>query len=216
VSTVEDPAPKRWQVAASDVLRKVWLLTVRQDSVLTPAGKKLARIAVAHPGAVVILALDDSDRVLMIRQYRHPAGRELWEVPAGLRDVAKESLLAAAQRELHEETLYQARRWQTLVDYYTSPGFTDERIRIFLARDLVPPSADERARREAERAEKLRDGGDDEETYIVAGWVPLAEAAELALAGKLHNGPAIAAVLAGSAARARGFAGLRPADAPEQ
>jgi 8-oxo-dGTP pyrophosphatase MutT (NUDIX family) len=215
VSVVEDPAPERWQVTVSKALLKVWLLTVRQDGVVTPSGKELTRIAVTHPGAVVILALDDSERVLMIKQYRHPAGRELWEVPAGLRDVAQESLLAAAERELREETFYQARRWDTLVDYYTSPGFSDERIRIFLARDLVPPSADELARQEAERAEKLKNAEDDEETYIVTAWVPLAEAVELALAGRLHNGPAVTAVLAGAAALSRGFAGLRPADALE-
>jgi ADP-ribose pyrophosphatase len=190
-----------------------WLLTVRADSVLTPAGNDLTRITVSHPGAVVILALDDSDRVLMIRQYRHSVGRELWEVPAGLRDVASESPLAAAQRELREETLYQARQWHTLVDYYTSPGFTDERLRIFLARDLVPPSAGELAERAAARA---AGAGDDEEAYIVTEWVPLAEAVGLALAGRLHNGPAITAVLTGSAALSRGFAGLRPAGAPEE
>ena len=186
-----------------------------EDSVVTPAESSLTRISVSHPGAVVILALDDGNRVLMIRQYRHPIGRELWEVPAGLRDVARESLVAAAQRELREETLYQARQWHTLVDYYTSPGFTDERIRIFLARDLVPPSADELAEHEAQRAEKLKNASDDEESYIVTAWVPLTEAVELALAGKLHNGPAITAVLTGAAARSRGFVGLRPADAPE-
>ena len=215
MSTVEDPAPRRWKVALSKVLHKVWLLTVREDSVATPSGNNLTRISVSHPGAVVILALDDGNRVLMIRQYRHPIGRELWEVPAGLRDVARESLLAAAQRELREETLYQAGQWHTLVDYYTSPGFTDERIRIFLARDLVPPSADEVAEQEAKRAEKLKNASDDEESYIVTAWVPLTEAVELALAGKLHNGPAITAVLTGAAAQSRGFVGLRPAGAPE-
>ncbi|HEY6495900.1 MAG TPA: NUDIX hydrolase [Trebonia sp.] len=216
MSTVEDPAPRPWRVASSTVLQKVWLLTMRQDSVLTPAGKELTRIAVSHSGAVVILALDDGDRVLMIRQYRHPAGREFWEVPAGLRDVARESPLAAAMRELREETLYQARQWHTLVDYYTSPGFTDERIRVFLARDLVPPSAAELAAREAQEASNRENGKDDEETYIVTAWVPLTEAVELALAGRLHNGPAVTAVLAVSAARSGGFAGLRPADAPEE
>jgi 8-oxo-dGTP pyrophosphatase MutT (NUDIX family) len=216
MSMVEDPAPRRWKVALSKVLQKVWLLTMREDTVVTSSGNDLTRIWISHPGAVVILALDDSNRVLMIRQYRHPIGRELWEVPAGLRDVASESLLAAAQRELREETLYQARQWHTLVDYYTSPGFSDERIRIFLARDLVPPSADEVAEQEAQRAEKLESGGDDEESYIVTTWVPLTEAVELALAGKLHNGPAITAVLTGAAAQSRGFAGLRPADAPEE
>jgi 8-oxo-dGDP phosphatase len=213
--TVADPAAQPWPVASSKVLLDIWLLTVRQDGVLTSTGRELTRIAVTHPGAVVILALDDSDRVLMIRQYRPAAGRELWEVPAGLRDVASESLLAAAQRELREETGYEARQWHTLVDSYTSPGFTNERLRFFLARDLVAPTAAARAEREAQRAEQLGNASDDEETYIETAWVPLTEAAELALAGRLHNGPAITAVLAGAAARSRGYAGLRSADAPE-
>lgn len=216
MSKVRDPAPRRWRVTASQVLLKAWQLTVRQESVMTPAGSELTRITVSHSGAVVVLALDEGDRVLMIRQYRHPGGRELWEVPAGLRDADGESPLQTAQRELREETLWQARQWHALVDCYTSPGFTDERIRVFLARDLVPPAEAELAGREAERARAPGNGNDDEETYIATEWVPLAEAVELALAGELHNGPAVTAVLAAAAARSRGFTGLRPAGAPEQ
>jgi 8-oxo-dGDP phosphatase len=212
MSAVADPAPEGWEVASSELLLGKWLLTVRADDVRSPRGNRLMRIAVGHPGAVAVLALDASDQVLMIRQYRHPVGRELWEVPAGLRDAAGEPLLAAAQRELWEETRYRAGRWHTLVDYYTSPGFSDERIRIFLARDLEPPSAEELARLQAQRA----DDDDDEESYIATGLVPLAEAVGLALAGKLRNGPAIAAILAGSAALARGFDGLRPAGVPDE
>ena len=140
--------------------------------------------------------------VLMIRQYRHPVGRELWEIPAGLRDVDGESLLQTAQRELREETGYQASEWHTLIDYYGSPGYSTEELRIFLARG-VELAGDSGFHREAE------------EKYIVTDWVPLTEATGLALAGKLHSGPAIAGVLAGYAASAQGFAGLRPATAPE-
>jgi ADP-ribose pyrophosphatase len=197
---IEDAA-ESWPVVASDPLLKNWLISVRSDTVRLPDNNQAERTVVTHPGAVAILALDDAQRVLMIRQYRHPVGRELWEIPAGLRDVGGESLLQTAQRELLEETGYRASEWHTLVDYYSSPGYSTEELRIFLARGVEP--GDSGYHREAE------------EKYIVTDWVPLAEAMALALAGKLHSGPAIAGVLAGYAASAQGFAGLRPATAPE-
>ena len=132
----------------------------------------------------------------MIRQYRHPVGYQLWEIPAGLRDVDGEPLLATAQRELREETGYQARDWRVLLDTFTSPGFTTERVRIFLARG-VSPADDTGYERE------------DEEKFLVTNWVPLAETVRLALAGKLHNGETIAGVLAAHARRGR-VTGLRP------
>ena len=110
--------------------------------------------------------------------------------------------LLTAQRELLEETGYRAREWHTLVDYFSSPGFSTERIRIFLARGLEHVADNGYERR-------------DEEKFIVADWVPLDEAMRLVLAGKLHNGPAITGILAGYAACAGGFSGLRPATAPE-
>ena len=92
------------------------------------------RTVVSHPGAVAVLALDDAGRVLMIRQYRHPVGYQLWEIPAGLRDAAGEPPLETARRELFEETGYRARDWHVLIDYFTSPGYSTERLRIYLAR----------------------------------------------------------------------------------
>jgi 8-oxo-dGDP phosphatase len=216
VSAVEDPAPGSWQVRSSAVLLANWLLTVRTDSVRMSDEHYANRTVVTHPGAVVILALNDRDQVLMIKQYRHPVGRELWELPAGLRDVDGESALRTARRELLEETGWQARDWRTLADYFTSPGFTDERIRVFLARDLTQPAAGAPA--DGAPGDGAHAGGKapDEETYIVIEWVPLREAVRLALAGKLHSGPAITAVMSGYAAWTEGFAGLRPGDAPEQ
>lgn len=191
-----------WPVVSSDPQLKNWLITVRTDRVRMPDDHQAERTVVTHPGAVAVLALDDAQRVLMIRQYRHPVGRQLWEIPAGLRDTDGESPLETAQRELLEETGYRAREWHTLVDYFTSPGFSTERIRIFLARGLEPVSGDGHER-------------EHEEKFLVTGWVPLEEAMRLVLAGKLHNGPAITGVLAGYAAFSKGFSGLRPAAAPE-
>jgi 8-oxo-dGDP phosphatase len=198
---IED-AVERWPVESSKELLRHWLITVRSDQVRMPDNHSAERTMVTHPGAVAIVALDDADRVLMIRQYRHPVSRLLWEIPAGLRDVDGEPLLATARRELLEETGYRAREWHTLVDYFTSPGFSTERLRIFLARGL----------------EEAGDTGyvrENEEKFLVTDWLPLHEAVRLALAGKLHNSSAVMGVLAAHAARPDGFAALRPADAPE-
>ncbi len=201
MSHFEDAA-ESWPVVSTHELLREWLITVRTDKVRMPDDHYAERSVVTHPGAVAVLALDDAQRVLMIRQYRHPVGRQLWEIPAGLRDADGESPLQTAQRELLEETGYTARDWHTLIDYFTSPGFSTERIRIFLARGL----------------EKTDDDGyerEHEEKFIVADWLALEEAVGLALAGKLHNSSAIAGILAGYAARMQGFSGLRPAAAPE-
>jgi 8-oxo-dGDP phosphatase len=198
---IEDAA-ESWPVVASQPLLKNWLITVRSDKVRLPDDQYAERTVVTHPGAVAILALDDAQRVLMIRQYRHSVGRLLWEIPAGLRDTDGESRLQTAQRELLEETGYRASQWHTLLDYFSSPGYSTERIRIFLARG-VEQGADNGYKRE------------QEEKYIVADWVPLAAAVRLALSGKLHNGPAIAGVLAGYAASSEEFSGLRPATATD-
>jgi ADP-ribose pyrophosphatase len=163
------------------------------------------RDVVLHPGAVAILALDAADRILMIRQYRHPVGRLLWEIPAGLRDVAGEDPWVTAQRELAEEAGFRARDWRLLADYYSSPGFTTERLRVYLARGLAEIP-------EAERDYVRR----DEEATLVLGWLPLAEAVTKVFAGDLHNGPTVLAIMAGYAARSEGFDRLRPADSPEK
>ena len=199
---IEDPPAESWPVVASEQQLKNWLISVRSDTVRLPDNHQAERTVVTHLGAVAVLALDDAGRVLMIRQYRHPVGRQLWEIPAGLRDADGESPLQTAERELVEETGYRASEWHTLVDYFSSPGYSTEKLRIFLARGVERATGNGYERKH-------------EEKFIVTDWVPLAEAAELALAGKLHSGPAVAGVLAGYAASSRGFAGLRPATAPE-
>jgi len=91
--------PEHWPVASSAELLRARLVTVRSDKVRTPDNQLAERDVVLHPGAVAVLALDDADRILMIRQYRHPVGHLLWEIPAGLRDVAGEDPWVTAQRE---------------------------------------------------------------------------------------------------------------------
>ena len=197
--------PEQWPVLASDTLARGRLVTVRTDKVRMPGGNAAERDVVLHPGAVAVLALDDAGQVLMIRQYRHPVNHLLWEIPAGLRDVAGEPLLVTAQRELLEEAGYRARDWRVLADYYSSPGFTNERLRIFLARDLeLVPAAE-------------RDFvPEDEETQLVLAWLPLDEAVGKVLAGDLHNSAAALGILAGYAARSQGYDRLRPADVAEE
>jgi 8-oxo-dGDP phosphatase len=197
--------PAHWPVVSTAELVRGRLVTVRTDKVRMPDGELAERDVVIHPGAVAVLALDDAQQVLLIRQYRHPVGRLLWEVPAGLRDVSGEPPWATARRELLEEAGYRAQDWRVLADYYTSPGFSTERLRVFLARDLefVP---------ESER-DFVPEG---EETQLVPAWLPLDEAVRKVFAGELHNGVAALAILAGYAARSEGYQRLRPADAPEE
>jgi 8-oxo-dGDP phosphatase len=195
---------QRWPVVGDSGYFPGALVTLRTDQVRMPEGELAARDVVEHPGAVAIVALDSSGRVLLIRQYRHPVGWLLWEVPAGLRDVDGEALRAAAERELLEETGYAARRWHVLIDYFSSPGILTERLRVFLARDLtqVPDSARGYQRQH-------------EEAHLLQAWVPLAEAVQLVLAGRLHNGVAAIGILAAYAAQTGGFAALREAEARE-
>jgi 8-oxo-dGDP phosphatase len=194
---------EQWPVESSAEVFRNRLITVRNDKVRMPDNHVAERTVVAHPGAVAVLALDHDGRALMIRQYRHPAGRLLWELPAGLRDHPGEPLVEVARRELLEETGYRAATWHSLVDHYSSPGITNERLRVFLARDLELAPDPEYVRT-------------DEESLIVTGWLLLPDAARAVLAGKLHNGATIAGLLAGYLAWSQGFAGLREADAPEE
>jgi 8-oxo-dGDP phosphatase len=194
-----------WPVTDSSVLCGGKIVQLRQDTVQLPDGELVSRDVVEHPGAVAIVALDEQSRVLMIRQYRHPAGATLWELPAGLRDVAGEPLAETARRELAEETGYQADDWRILTDYLSSPGISTERLRIFLARGLTMAAAAER--------EYVRQ---HEEAYLTVAWVPLMEAVRGVLAGELHNGVAVAGILSAYAAQREGFSMLRQPGEPER
>ena len=109
------------------------VLTLRVDEVRMPGGDVKDREVVEQPGAVGIVALDEHDRVVFIRQYRHPVGEWLIEIPAGLLDVPEEKAYATAARELAEEVALTARRWDVLVDLHMSPGLSTEAVRIYLA-----------------------------------------------------------------------------------
>ncbi|BAJ31517.1 MULTISPECIES: NUDIX hydrolase [Kitasatospora] len=174
---------------------------VRSEQVRMPDGSWAQRDYQLHPGSVAVLALDEEGRVLAQRQYRHPVRHRLWELPAGLLDVPGENPLHAAQRELFEEAHRKAAHWSVLVDFYTSPGGSDEAVRLFLATGLS-------------EAEEERYAAHGEELELETAWVPLDELVALVLAGELHNPTLVTGVLALSAARARGAVDtLRPADA---
>ncbi|MBT1002205.1 NUDIX hydrolase [Paenarthrobacter sp. DKR-5] len=168
---------------------------------LSDGGDRLTRDYIGHPGAVAVLPLNEAGEVLLLKQYRHPVQMTLWEIPAGLLDVEGEDFVAGAARELAEEADLVAEQWNVLADLFNSPGSSSEAIRIYLARGLseVP---------EAERHERT-----EEEAEIEHRWVPLEEAVRAVLDGRLHNPSAVVGVLALQAARAEGFASLRPADA---
>jgi 8-oxo-dGTP pyrophosphatase MutT (NUDIX family) len=201
MSPIRDEPSQQFPVAKSSTsFRSGRVIDVRTDEVAMPGPTIAIRDVVVHPGAVGIIALDSGGRVLLLQQYRHPVRRLLWEPPAGLLDEPGEDALATAKRELYEEAHLQAERWDVLLDVFTSPGMTDEAVRIYLARDVS-------------EAPGPKFEGEHEETSMPIEWVPLDEAVRLAQRGDLHNPLAVMGILAASAAAREAFAGLRPADA---
>jgi len=194
--------PNEYEVIASRIVFVGRVTSMRSDQVAMPGGVSSQRDVVELPGAVGIVALDDKGRVLLVRQYRHPVQRRLWEIPAGLLDSPVESAARAAERELFEEGHLRAAEWFTLVDTLTSPGMSDETVRIFLARDLTEIPVSE------------RHVGVHEEAEMEMAWVPLDSAVERCFSGELENGITVAGLLAAHVALSRGLARLRSADAP--
>ncbi|MBB1160258.1 MULTISPECIES: NUDIX domain-containing protein [Amycolatopsis] len=194
------PGTHEFSVAGSTVVHVGRVVGLRVDDVVMPGGETAKREVVEHLGAVVIAALDGEDNVTLVHQYRHPLGRRLWELPAGLIDKPGEDPVDAARRELAEEAGLAAASWETLVDVAASPGFTDEVVRVFLARDL---------------SEVDRDVLGEEEADLVVRKFPLAEAVRMALSGELVNGATVSGVLSAHAV-VTGAAETRPADAPWQ
>ena len=176
------------------------IFQVYSDQVTMSGGRTVGRDVVENLGAVGVVALDEVGRVVLIRQYRHAVGERLWELPAGLRDVDGEPLVRAAARELGEEADLVAARWDLLIDLYTSPGFSNETIRLFLARELsAVPSGD--------RYERT-----DEEADLEIAAFDLDEAVAMVFRGEITNAAAVGGLLAAARARDEGWATLRPAD----
>ncbi len=176
---------------------KVW--DVRRD-LFQYDGASLAREYVDHPGSVAVVALDGQDRMALIRQYRHPVRRREWEIPAGLLDVTGEDPLAAAQRELAEEADLLAAQWSVLAEFASSPGGSNEAVRIYLARQLTVSEA--RFRRTAEEAD------------IELRWVALDQVVGAVLARTVQAPTLVVGALAAQAARNSGWQDLGPADEP--
>jgi 8-oxo-dGTP pyrophosphatase MutT (NUDIX family) len=197
--------PEQWPVVDREtVFDGSLVVSVRRDTVTPVAGgEPFVRDVVEHPGAVGVIALDEQNRVLVVHQYRHPVGHRLVEAPAGLLDMPGEAYHVAAARELYEEGHVRARDWRVLVDYFTSPGMTNETLRVYLARGIETVPEDE------------RHSGSDEEADMPVAWVPLDELVQRVLSGRLHNPTLCVGVLATwTALHGQGFEALRAAEAP--
>jgi ADP-ribose pyrophosphatase len=195
-----DPAPHEFRVLKSEPVYEGRIISLRRDTVAMPGGGDSVREVVHHPGAVAVVALDDDDNVVLLRQYRHPVGTHLWELPAGLRDADGEPPLETAKRELAEEVQLAAERWSLLLSVNNSPGFSDELVHVFLAEGLT--------------AADRPDGFvvEHEEADMTIERVPLADAVQRVFDGDIRNSSAVAGILAAAQTRADSPK-LRSADA---
>jgi ADP-ribose pyrophosphatase len=191
--------PHDYEVLASERVYDGRVISLRRDELSMPGETTAWRDVVEHPGAVAVVALDDADQVVVVRQYRHPVERPLDELPAGLLDMAGEPALATAKRELAEEAGVGADEWHVLVDLLTSPGMSNEASRIFLARGLHDVE---------------RDVQEHEEAEMTSHRVPLVDLVAGVLSGRFENSLLVAGVLAADRAARDGFSGLRDPDAP--
>jgi 8-oxo-dGDP phosphatase len=145
-------------------------------------GEKLTREFISHTGAVAVLAIDDQDRLLLLKQYRHPVGKYLMELPAGLLDVAGESKLDCAKRELAEEARLKAEIWQELISFHTTPGGNSETITVFVARSLSESTTDYKAT--------------GEEADMPQSWIPIREAVSAVLDSRIQSPSAVVGIMA--------------------
>jgi 8-oxo-dGDP phosphatase len=174
------------------------VFSVVSDGVEMPDGSHAVRDYARHIGAVAIVAIDGDGRVVLIRQYRHPIGRHLWELPAGLLDVTGEPTPQTAARELAEEADMTAATWNVLVDLHTSPGYSTEFVRVYLARDLSTVPHDERHERMYEEAD------------LSVHQVDLDEAVSMVQRGEITSSSTVAGLLAAARARDEGWRPVRP------
>lgn len=177
-----------------DLHRDGWVMALRADRLTRPGAtdeEPFRRLVLEHPGAVIVLAVDDEDRVCLLRQYRHPARRRFVELPAGLIDVAGEDAVDTARRELREEVGLEAREWVSLGSTYSSPGITSEVMHLYLARGLTPVGREDFTPEHEEA---------DMETF----WAPYADLHAAVLDGRVTDAPLMLAVLL---AASRGLVG---------
>ena len=191
-------AEHEFEIQSSETLFTGKIFALRADDVVMPGGKVVRREVVEHYGAVAVVAMDDDANVVLVYQYRHPLGRRLWELPAGLLDVDGEPPHLTAARELVEEVGFAARDWSVLLDADSTPGFSDESVRVYLATGLT---------------EVGRPPASDEEADMTLRWFPLAEAVQMVFRGEIVNALAVAGILAAHAVHT-GAAATRPVDAP--
>jgi 8-oxo-dGDP phosphatase len=187
-----------FETTSSETLHAGKIFALRADQVRMPGGKVATREVIENYGAVAIVAMDDDGRIPMVYQYRHPFGRRLWELPAGLLDAEGEPAHLAAARELHEEVGLQATNWQMLIDLDSAPGFSDESVRVFLATGL---------------SEVERPDAHDEEADMKVEWYSLAECVRRIFSGEIVNSLAVGGILAAHAVD-QGIAKPRPVDTP--
>lgn len=177
------------------------LFSVVTDTVTMPGGEAADRDYIRHPGSATVVPYDEAtDEVVLVRQYRHPVGGQLWELPAGLLDSAGETPAQVAHRELAEEADLTCGRLDLLVDLHTSPGSSNERIRVFLARDLAPTGVPYPRQHE--------------EAVMTVRRFLLDDAVGMAFAGQATNAATVAGLLAAARARDARWAYLRPVDTP--
>jgi 8-oxo-dGTP pyrophosphatase MutT (NUDIX family) len=187
-----------FETVDSETLYVGKIFALRADEVSMPGGRTARREVVEHYGAVGIVAMDESNNIALIYQYRHPVGRRLWELPAGLLDVGGEPPVLSAARELEEEAGLAAREWAVLVDVVSAAGFSDESVRVFLATGITDVGRPEAS---------------DEEADLVLKWFPLTDAVDMVLSGEIVNSLAVAGILAARTID-RDVQTLRPVDAP--
>ena len=192
--------PHEYRVLSTETIYEGRVISLERATVAMPGGGDSVREIVRHPGAVAVVAVDDEDRVVLVRQYRHPFGQPLWELPAGLRDADGEPPLETAKRELAEEALLSAARWSLLTTSYNSPGFCDEQVLVYLAEELS----------DVERPEGFV--VEHEELDMTVERVPLEDAVQQVFDGGIRNASAVIGVLAAAQARSRNPR-LRPLDA---
>jgi 8-oxo-dGTP pyrophosphatase MutT (NUDIX family) len=180
-----------WPVSGTDVKFESPYVSLRVDTIVDSSGEEHSRAVVTPNGAVAVVALDEDDRVLLVEQYRHPTGRRLLELPAGTLDVEGEAPLDAAKRELAEEADVAASSWAPLLDLVMTPGYSSERIQVFVATDVTAVAHADRTKREAEEAD------------MAQWWVPFDDAVDAVLSGRITDAKTVAAILAVQVSRPR-------------